>query len=100
MRKVNDGTDGHKKVRFFLVFWPNGEQNLAIAETEEDLFILLDREGNPLRAEIYEVDPQRLGMVLLKVTSSLPGEIPVERFIRFTEDNVEEVYERILPGAQ
>ena len=82
-----------------MVFWPEGEPELAIAESEDDLFLLLDREGNPCGAEIYEVDPGQLGPVLLKMNfSSVPDEIPVKRIVRFDED-VEDVYKRILPGS-
>ena len=97
MKKIRGRTDRRKKGRFFLIFWPNGQSDLAIAESEEDLFVLLDQEGNPLKAEIYEIDPQHMGTVLLRVASSFPEEIPVKRFIRFTEDDIGKVYDKIFP---
>jgi hypothetical protein len=45
----------------FLVKWPNGTISILTADTNRHLYDLLDMEGNPDKALVYEVVPDEDG---------------------------------------
>jgi hypothetical protein len=61
----------------FLVKWPDGTISILTAETNRHLYDLLDTEGNPDKALVYEVVPDEDGHFHI-TTDIVKGKIKVD----------------------
>jgi len=61
----------------FLVKWPDGTISILTAETNRHLYDLLDTEGNPDKALVYEVIPDEDGHFHI-TTDIVKGKIKVD----------------------
>ena len=53
--------------KFYLVRWPTGEREIVIAESLEDVFLLLDASADPSSAEIMELDLSKIGPIRISI---------------------------------
>jgi len=61
----------------FLVKWPDGTISILTADTNRHLYDLLDTEGNPDKALVYEVVPDEDGHFHI-TTDIVKGKIKVD----------------------
>ena len=61
----------------FLVKWPNGTVSILTADTNRHLYDLLDMEGDPDKALVYEVVPDEDGHFHI-TTDIVNGKIKVD----------------------
>jgi len=48
-------------MNIFVAKWPNGTISIVSADTNRHLYDILDTEGNPEEASIYELEPDNDG---------------------------------------